>query len=146
MNMQETKEMSPYKQGLKSRILDTAMRLFRRNGIRAVRMDDVASELGISKRTLYEIFDNKELLLSEVVKVYSQQRREQINLRMIQCKNVMEILLADYSMKAEDFRNTNPLFYLDLLKYPKVAKLLEKDNQRMKKHTEEFFQRGIKEG
>ena len=54
--MQETKGMTLYKQGLKSTILETAMKLFVKNGIRAVRMDDVASELSISKRTLYEIY------------------------------------------------------------------------------------------
>ena len=144
--MQETKEMTLYKQGLKSRILETAMKAFIRNGIRAVRMDDVAAELGISKRTLYEIYDNKELLLFEGVKVFSRHRREQINLKVIRCKNVMEIILAVYHMKAEEFQTTNPQFYADLMLYPKVGKFLEQENQRMKKQTEEFFQRGIKEG
>lgn len=144
--MQETKEMSLYKQGLKPNILETAMRAFGKNGIRAVRMDDVASELGISKRTLYEIYENKELLLFEVVKSYNMKRREQMNLQMMRCKNVMEILLAVYRMKTDEFRSTNPQFYLDLMGYPKVAKFLEKENQRVKKQTEEFFLRGIKEG
>lgn len=138
--------MSLYKQGLKPNILETAMRAFGKNGIRAVRMDDVASELGISKRTLYEIYENKELLLFEVVKSYNMKRREQMNLQMMRCKNVMEILLAVYRMKTDEFRSTNPQFYLDLMGYPKVAKFLEKENQRVKKQTEEFFLRGIKEG
>lgn len=146
MNMQETKEMTLYKQGLKSRILETAMQAFVRNGIRAVRMDDVAAELGISKRTLYEIYENKELLLFEGVKVFSRHRREQINLKVIRCKNVMEILLAVYHMKAEEFQTTNPQFYADLMLYPKVGKFLAKENQRVRKDTDDFFLRGIKEG
>ena len=61
--MQETKAITAYKQGLRVKILTTAMADFRQRGIRGVTMDDVATELGISKRTLYEIFDKKEDLL-----------------------------------------------------------------------------------
>ena len=144
--MQETKGMTLYKQGLKSTILETAMKLFVKNGIRAVRMDDVASELSISKRTLYEIYENKELLLYESTKTYYRQRREMMHLKIMHCQNVMEILVAVYALKAEEFRMTNPQFYTDLLLYPKVATFLEKENIRMKMNTEEFFLRGIKEG
>ena len=51
--MQETKGITAYKQGLRVKILTTAMVDFRQRGIRGVTMDDVATELGISKRTLY---------------------------------------------------------------------------------------------
>lgn len=44
MNMQESKPISAYKQGLRSKIVETAMNDFRARGIRAVRMDDVAAE------------------------------------------------------------------------------------------------------
>ena len=47
----------------KKAIIMTALRLFLKKGIRAVRMDDIANEMGISKRTLYELFENKEELL-----------------------------------------------------------------------------------
>ena len=50
--MQETKDISPYKQGLRDKIIISAMMAFAKKGIRQVKMDDVASELGISKRTL----------------------------------------------------------------------------------------------
>ena len=59
MNMQDTKPISAYKQGLRSKIIETALKDFLSRGIRAVRMDDVATELKISKRTLYEIFGTK---------------------------------------------------------------------------------------
>ena len=55
--------LSTYRQELKVRILQTAMREFKQKGIRDVRMDDIAGILGISKRTLYEIYENKEELL-----------------------------------------------------------------------------------
>ena len=44
------------------------MKSFTECGIRAVKMDDIAKNLGISKRTLYEIYSNKEDVLADVVK------------------------------------------------------------------------------
>ena len=72
--MQETKDISPYKQGLRDVIIDAAIKSFAEKGIRSVKMDDVAAELSISKRTLYEIFDRKEDLLFEGVKLFYQNR------------------------------------------------------------------------
>ena len=44
----------------KEYIFDAAVSLFRHQGIRATRMDDVAEFLHMSKRTLYEQFPSKE--------------------------------------------------------------------------------------
>jgi AcrR family transcriptional regulator len=48
---------------MKARILETADRLFYLRGIRAVGVDTVAAEIGISKRTLYNHFPSKDLLI-----------------------------------------------------------------------------------
>ena len=144
--MQETKEISAYKQGLKGKILETAMNAFGEKGNRAVKMDDVAVELGISKRTLYELYDNKEQLLFEGVKVYNEQRQILIKEKTKNCGNVMEILLTVYRIKVEEFRQTNPLFYADLVKYPKVARFLHQQNQYIHTEMQKFIQRGVSEG
>src|SRR3979409_2304355 len=49
---------------MKERILETADRLFYLQGIRAVGVDTVAAEIGISKRTLYNHFPSKDELIS----------------------------------------------------------------------------------
>lgn len=51
----------------KKKIVDTALQMFNSRGCKGVTMDDIAQELHISKRTLYETFANKEELLSECV-------------------------------------------------------------------------------
>jgi AcrR family transcriptional regulator len=53
----------PAKEAMQERILDTAGRLFYRQGIRAVGVDTVAAEIGISKRTLYNYFPSKDQLI-----------------------------------------------------------------------------------
>lgn len=144
--MQETKDISPYKQGLRDKIITSAMMAFAKKGIRQVKMDDVASELGISKRTLYEIFDKKEDLLYEGVKYYLGERRNQMQQKAQDCNNVMEIILLAYKLKVEEVRQTNPLFYSDLVKYPKVARYLGQQNQQMLTNMTKFIERGIEEG
>jgi AcrR family transcriptional regulator len=54
----------PEKPSMKERILETADRLFYLQGIRAVGVDAVAAEIGISKRTLYNHFPSKDALIS----------------------------------------------------------------------------------
>jgi AcrR family transcriptional regulator len=54
----------PAKQDMKERILETADRLFYLRGIRAVGVDTVAAEIGISKRTLYNHFPSKDALIA----------------------------------------------------------------------------------
>ena len=102
------------KQNLRGSILETAMHAFAKKGIRAVKMDDVAAALGISKRTLYEIFETKELLLSEGIRKYYAERQEYAKRVTQQCKNVMEVLVAIYRIKVDEFRKTNPQFYADM--------------------------------
>lgn len=144
--MQESKEISEYKKNLRGVILETAMHAFGQKGIRAVKMDDVAATLGISKRTLYEIFETKEQLLFEGIRKFYGERQEAVRIETRQCRNVMEVLVAVYRMKVEEFRKTNPLFYADLAKYPKVARFLNQQNQQMRKDMMKFMERGIYEG
>jgi AcrR family transcriptional regulator len=54
----------PEKPTMKERILETADRLFYLQGIRAIGVDTVAAEIGISKRTLYNHFPSKDALIS----------------------------------------------------------------------------------
>lgn len=51
---------------LRERIIMTATEAFTLKGIKCITMDDIAAALGISKRTLYEVFADKESLLKEV--------------------------------------------------------------------------------
>ncbi|MBR1557340.1 MAG: helix-turn-helix transcriptional regulator [Prevotella sp.] len=122
------------------------MKLFAQHGIRAVKMDDVASSLTISKRTLYELYDNKEFLLLEGMRFYHCQRREHIEQIVSECDNVMEIMLRLYKMKVDEFRQTNPAFYTDIKRYPSVLQYLKHENVKSRSKFLLFINRGISEG
>ena len=54
----------PSTEEMQERILETADRLFYRHGIRAVGVDTIAAEIGISKRTLYNYYPSKDVLIA----------------------------------------------------------------------------------
>lgn len=74
-------------------IIKSAAEMFVEQGIKAVRMDDIARHIGVSKRTLYEMFGDKEELLYLCLSYYVQEQdRRHAELGM-QAKNVLEAML-----------------------------------------------------
>lgn len=63
-------------------------------GVKSVRMDDVASSLGMSKRTLYEMFGDKEELLYQSVVYVMVKRNKQLFAEAKECDNMLESLLT----------------------------------------------------
>ena len=59
----------------KTRIIQEAKTLFMRLGIRSVSMDDIASHLGMSKKTIYQLFADKDNLVDSVIEVDIKQRQ-----------------------------------------------------------------------
>ena len=57
-------------------IIDRASKMFVSQGVKAVRMDDIAQELSVSKRTLYELFGDKEELLYHSIRFFYTEGRE----------------------------------------------------------------------
>lgn len=144
--MQVLKDSSAYRLALKEKIMDTAMQAFIRQGIRAVRMDDIAQQLGISKRTLYEIYEDKEELLLQSIKKYNAQRVATLTEYAAQGHNVIDIVLEAYRLKLAESHMVNPLFYSDLMKYPKVDKFIKDTRERSHDKFMLFIEQGIKEG
>ena len=144
--MQENRNLTAYRQQLYDRILDTAMSAFTKKGIKAVKMDDIAQQLVISKRTLYEIFENKEVLLYEGVRKSKRQRNELLKQMVSECSNVMDLILLFYHKKVEEFKLVNPQFYEDLVRYPRVLDFLEEEKDANLQQFIAFLKRGVSEG
>ena len=145
--MQVLKETTAYRVSLRARIIEKAMQDFSMHGIRAVKMDDLANELAISKRTLYEIFKDKETLLFEGIKVYGDRKREYLHsYAEDERHHVIDIIMEAYRMKVEEVRAVNPAFYLDLMKYPRLAQHMKKAQQQSREGFLDFVRRGINEG
>ena len=77
----------------RKRVIAEAGRMFFEQGIRKVRMDDVAAALTMSKRTLYEMFGDKEELLYQSLVYLMQQHRRCMSQSVADCENILEVLL-----------------------------------------------------
>ena len=84
---------------LQARIIKQATRMFMCNGIKSVTMDMIASQLGISKLTLYENFKDKDELVFACLDKDEQGRKARLNTYFDNRKNVIDLLLNIY----EDF-------------------------------------------
>lgn len=135
-----------YRQALKQKILDTAILLFSERGVKAVKMDDISNSLSISKRTLYEIYDNKEDLFFECVKKRFEESERELSKSVANAENVMDILICIYRMKIDALEKTHPSFYYEIEKYPKILAYFDQQNADKQKLQMDFIQRGIREG
>ena len=120
--------------------------LFRRDGIRQVRMDDVASALSISKKTLYEVFVDKETLLLEVVKLTSEALCKGIRDILANSTNVVEQIFLLYKRVIEHSREVNPLFFIELARYAEVEAYFERMHVEHSCYVKEWLKKGVMQG
>ena len=134
---------------IREKIIDTAGTLFYQNGIRQVTMNDIAQSLGISKRTIYENFKDKDSLLTNyLIKAITNHRTKAQEI-MSESKNVIEGLFKFGEFNQEVMRNINPIFFEDIKKYhPGVFKRVANNNGEFKNYEFSYtlLKRGVNEG
>jgi AcrR family transcriptional regulator len=80
-------------------------------------MDTLAEEMGISKRTIYEHFKDKDTLLMEVINRYKELRTGEAHEIIEQADNAIEAMFRIMRITVQDMKQTNPLFFHDMRKY-----------------------------
>ena len=95
---------------LRERIIMTATEAFTLKGIKCITMDDIAAALGISKRTLYEVFADKESLLKECILHKQAERDKYLQAIYEQSNNVLEVILAVFQLSFQ-FCNLSFVFF-----------------------------------
>ena len=131
---------------LRERIIDTAVESFSTHGIKSITMDDIANSLGISKRTLYEVFSDKESLLEECILQEQKEGDDFLREVLAASANVLEVILKCYQYSIERFHATNKKFFEDIKKYPKAYELLRSRRDQNSEETMQFFKDGVKQG
>ncbi|MCU0365675.1 MAG: TetR/AcrR family transcriptional regulator [Bacteroidales bacterium] len=130
------------------RIITGAAELFRVAGIKAVTMDDIARELGISKRTIYEKYGDKDELLLAVMKCMVFRQRKMIEETISSSPNVIAAIFRMINMMREHTRSMNPVIFADLKKYH--SKVLDKLKDSCElpdyKGSENIVAKGIEQG
>lgn len=132
---------------LSRRIVGKATEMFLSKGIKAVKMDDVANELAISKRTLYEIFSNKELLLLHCVMAIREARVA--HFRHFEEKgshSEIAMIVEYYRYQLHRTSMVSSNFVRELKKYSVVAQWMESSHEKAKEEAKAFFEKGIEDG
>lgn len=95
-------------------------------------MDDIAKELSISKKTIYQSFKDKNEIVSLVSRFHLDQEREKINIIMKDCTNGIERLFGITQCLRESVASLNPSLMFDLQKYyPKAYRVFEEYKEKV---------------
>lgn len=131
-----------------TRILTKADEMFRRYGIRAVTLDEIANTLGISKKTIYQYFTDKDALVDAVMDGEFQQTLKDCRHCSVAAKDAVEEIILLMESLEKDFRNLNPLVLFDLKKfhYNTFMKFDDFMHLHMLKMVRDNLTRGINEG
>src|ERR1700742_832289 len=130
------------------RILDGSGELFLQAGIKSVTMDDIAKHLGMSKKTIYQFFKDKNELVTALIKKRLHDDECDMTEMMNQSDNVIMKMINMMKCSEEIFSRANPIVIHDLQKYhPDAWKVFQEFKAGVIVRTlEELLSKGIKQG
>jgi len=123
----------------KERIQEKAHELFMQYGIRSVSMDDIANSLGMSKKTLYQNFVDKDELVDAVVDGHIAEMQMECGGCHETAKDAVHEIFLTMENIIEQLSNMNPMVLNDL------AKFHFRSYQRFKEHKDKFLAKIIRE-
>ena len=131
----------------RTRILEGAAELFRVYGVKAVTMDSLASHLGMSKRTIYEIFSDKDELLIGVLSLMAEKQRMLVSRVLNESDNSISAIFRLIEINNDHFQNMSPAFQADMKRFHTEVLMKKSDKCEMPdyKNNKEVIERGIKE-
>jgi AcrR family transcriptional regulator len=111
----------------KERIQKKAHELFLRYGIRSVSMDDIAAQLGMSKKTIYQFFSEKDELVNAVMTEEVTHTQHECELCKTNARNAVDEIFLTLQRLYEQFANLNPMVLYDAEKFhPKAFEIFRK--------------------
>jgi len=131
----------------RERIIQEAAELFRMYGIRSVTMDTIAGHLGMSKRTIYEVFSDKDELLIGVLNEMTVRQKELVKKVLAESENAIVAVFKLLEFNRDHFQDTSPAFQTDLKKYHIEVLMKRADKCEMPDYrtNQEVIESGIKQ-
>jgi AcrR family transcriptional regulator len=99
------------------RILNTASDLFFMYGLRSITMDDIAHELGMSKKTLYVVYDNKKHIVETITEKFLAHHEKEYELLVAEAKDAVNELLLLMEKVNYIFERLNPQMIYDMQRH-----------------------------
>lgn len=111
---------------MREKIVIKAKEMFLKLGFKSITMDDIAFEMGISKKTIYKYFSNKELLIEESIQMVHEEVTETIE----------SIVAKNHNAIEENFEIRR--MFKEMFKYSETSPVYQ-----LKKHYPEVYQRVV---
>lgn len=133
---------------IKDRILNHAQKLFTRNGIKSVSMDDIAADMAMSKKTLYKWFENKDQIVQAAMSRHLEGTQLDCNAMIRTATSAIDELFRMLEWVKQEFSNVHPGIFYDLQKFhPATWQLWQAHkNEFILSQIIENLRRGIAEG
>lgn len=129
-------------------IIKTTQELIFRHGTRSITMDDIAKELGMSKKTIYQYFEDKNEIIHSIMQIKLKEDAHNIGEIAKKSDNVVEEFFAIMKYVGKVIGQVNPNLFYDLQKYhPHTWQLFQEFKETcIMKMVEDTLLRGIKQG
>ncbi len=132
---------------MEQRITEKAQELFFRYGLKNVTMDDIATHLGMSKKTIYQYYTDKDALIDAVVQREIDNDVVECAVHRQKCENAVHEVFLALDMMQEMMSTMNPVIIFEMQKYYPSAfkKMNDHKNKFLYKIIKENLELGIKE-
>jgi len=132
---------------VRQRILKHARDLFLTFGVKSITLDEIAKDLGISKKTIYQYFENKASLVYEVTKEYFELEKQEVERIELLAENALDELIKICEWTSRTMKNMSPTLVYEIAKYyPKAFEIQHEYIGSFVLHKlKENIERGIKE-
>lgn len=104
-------------QDISQKIIDSAGKLFLQYGFKSITMDDIARDLSISKKTIYQVFREKNEIVCILAGQFLDEQKEKVEIIEKESKNVIERLYKGALLAREVFDRIHPHFLYELKKF-----------------------------
>lgn len=132
----------------KDRILQGALELFLKYGVRSVSMDDIARHLSISKKTIYQYFIDKDDIVTQGCSHYMDHTKASFDELVKVSKNALDELMRIQNYMRKNMQELNPALLFDLKKYHSKAYhgWLDHKNKDIRESVVRNLKQGMEEG
>jgi len=132
----------------KNRIVEHAMKLFIQKGCKTLTMDEVATTLGVSKRTIYENFSNKNELIEACLEHFFEKHEQAIKVVLKSSDNIIDAMFKQMHTESIMMRKVKYNFFTEIRKYyPEVYRnVIKIYEERHMSDSREMMTKGQKDG
>ncbi|MCH5237342.1 MAG: helix-turn-helix transcriptional regulator [Muribaculaceae bacterium] len=128
-------------------LLNFINRELRAKGLKATTMDSIASSYKISKRTLYEIFKNKDEMIEEAIALWHRETALKYTDIFSSSSNIMEAVLKCFLLNRDIVGKTSVEFFRDFHEFAKKRmEISGKKRTHFYEYLTEILKKGVEEG